>query len=127
MLDSRNRTLAEVTKADDFIVSDNLISLFLAQLFLRTRTWPASSPTILSSEGSEIYLKPITNYIRPGTPVTFHTVIESARRQGQIPIGYRIAAQSGDAGAAYGIVVNPKKSASITFAPEDRLVVLSED
>ena len=32
MLDDRNRELAEVTEADDFIVSDKLISLMLAQI-----------------------------------------------------------------------------------------------
>ncbi len=32
MLDIRNRDLAEVTKADDFIVSDKLIGLMLAQI-----------------------------------------------------------------------------------------------
>ena len=32
MLDLRNRELAEVTQADDFIVSDQLISLMLAQV-----------------------------------------------------------------------------------------------
>ena len=32
MLDLRNRDLAEVTKADDFIVSDKLISLLMSQV-----------------------------------------------------------------------------------------------
>ena len=32
MLDVRNRSLAEVTRADDFIVSDRLISLYLTQV-----------------------------------------------------------------------------------------------
>ena len=32
MLDVRNRELAEVTQADDFIVSDKLVSLMLAQV-----------------------------------------------------------------------------------------------
>src|SRR4029077_849627 len=32
VLDMRNRSLAEVTRADDFIVSDRLISLYLSQV-----------------------------------------------------------------------------------------------
>ena len=32
MLDARNQKLAEVTGTDDFIVSENLVSLLLAQL-----------------------------------------------------------------------------------------------
>ena len=31
MLDARNRALAEVTRADDFVVSNQLVSLMLAQ------------------------------------------------------------------------------------------------
>ena len=31
-----------------------------------------------------------------------------------------------DAGKAYGVVVNPDKSAAVTFAEGDRLVVLAE-
>jgi voltage-gated potassium channel Kch len=32
MLDIKNRDLAQVTRADDFVVSDNLISLMLSQI-----------------------------------------------------------------------------------------------
>ena len=62
-----------------------------------------------------------------GRPVNFYTVVESARRRGEIAIGYRIKAQSGDASKAYGVTVNPKKSKSVTFAEWDRIIVIAED
>ncbi len=126
MLDVRNRALAEVTKADDFIVSDRLISLMLAQISENKRL-AAVFDDLLDPEGSEIYLKPAAAYVRPGTPVDFYTVVEAARRRGESAIGYRIAADMKNADAAYGIKLNPKKSETLSFTAEDRIVVLAED
>jgi voltage-gated potassium channel Kch len=126
MLDVRNRALAEVTKADDFIVSDRLISLMLAQIS-ENKQLAAVFDDLLDPEGSEIYLKPAAAYVRPGTPVDFYTVVEAARRRGESAIGYRIAADLKNAEAAYGIKLNPKKSETLSFTAEDRIVVLAED
>jgi hypothetical protein len=62
-----------------------------------------------------------------GAALPFAAVIEAARRRGEIAFGYRLAALADDAGAAYGVRVNPPKSAPITFAPADRVIVLAED
>jgi ion channel POLLUX/CASTOR len=78
-------------------------------------------------EGSEIYLKPACNYIEAGKAVNFYTVVEAARRQGHVAIGYRLERESGDAGKSYGVHTNPKKSEQVTFAPEDKVIVLAEE
>ncbi len=57
MLDDRNRELAEVTQADDFIVSDKLISLMLSQIS-ENKQLTEVFDQLFSSEGSEIYLRP---------------------------------------------------------------------
>ena len=57
----------------------------------------------------------------------FDTVVEAARRRDEIAIGYRIAATADDASAAYGVSVNPAKTATATFAAADRIVVLAHD
>jgi voltage-gated potassium channel Kch len=126
MLDDRNRELAEVTKADDFIVSDKLISLMLSQVS-ENKQLTTVFDTLFSSEGSEIYLRPAELYITPGATVDFYTVLESARRRGETAIGYRIAADAHNADAAYGVSVNPAKKEPITFAPRDKVIVLAED
>lgn len=126
MLDDRNRQLAEVTKADDFIVSDKLISLMLSQIS-ENRALSAVFAELFSSVGSEIYLKRAVDYVRTGQPVNFYTVVEAARRRGQVAIGYRVQADANNASAAYGVHVNPDKAATVTFAPNDRVIVLSED
>jgi len=126
MLDLRNRDLAEVTKADDFIVSDKLISLLMSQVS-ENKYLMRVFEDLFDADGSEIYLKPISDYIQPGEMVNFYTVLESAKQKGQTAIGYRINALSHDNSKAYGVVVNPVKSKSITFTSEDKLIVLAED
>lgn len=126
MLDLRNRQLAEITKVDDFIVSDHLISLMMSQISENGRLM-AVFADLFDPEGSEIYLKPVGGYVETGQPVNFYTVLEAARRRGETAIGYRIASQRDDAAQSYGVITNPKKSALVTFAPEDTIIVLAED
>ncbi len=126
MLDLRNRALAEVTKADDFIVSDKLVSLMLSQVS-ENKQLNRVFTDIFDPEGSEIYVKPASQYVALDTPVSFYTVVESARQRGEVAIGYRLRAHSTDASRAYGVVVNPKKSASVTFSAADRVIVIAEE
>jgi voltage-gated potassium channel Kch len=121
MLDDRNRALAEVTKADDFVVSDKLISLMMSQI-AENRHLAAVFADLLDPEGAEIYLKPAGDYVKLGQAVNFYTVIEAARQAGEIAFGYRLAA--GPTGPA--VVVNPDKTARVTFATADRIVVLAD-
>jgi voltage-gated potassium channel Kch len=126
MLDVRNRELAEVTQADDFIVSDKLISLLMSQVS-ENKALHALFADLFDSEGSEIYLKPARNYVAPGSTVNFYTVVEAARRRGEVAIGYRIIEHAHNSGEQYGIVVNPSKSESVTFSADDLVIVVAED
>jgi voltage-gated potassium channel Kch len=126
MLDVRNRELAEVTQADDFIISDKIISLMLSQVS-ENKYLNLLFEDIFDPEGSEIYLKPAIQYITPGKAVNFYTVLEEARKRGEVAIGYRIKSYSKDASKSYGVVVNPKKSAMITFENEDKIIVIAEE
>jgi hypothetical protein len=125
MLDLRNRELAEAAKVDDFIVSDHLISLMTTQLS-ENRELFAVFTDIFDPEGAEVYLKPISDYVITGQPVNFATVVEAARRRGETALGYRLMSEMGDAGKAYGVHTNPKKSAQVTFDPQDKAVVIAE-
>jgi ion channel POLLUX/CASTOR len=124
MADVRNRSLAEITRADDFIVSDRLISLLLTQVSENKRL-NAVFADLFDAEGAEVYLRPIGDYVTPGRPVTFATIVEAARRLEEVAVGYRIRAQQGDAARSYGVRVNPLKSALVTFQPGDRVIVLA--
>jgi hypothetical protein len=126
MLDLRNRELAEVAHVDDFIVSDHLVSLMLTQLSENADLFPVFTD-IFDPEGSEIYLKPASDYVETGKPLNFYTVVEAARRQGHVAIGYRLVSESAEAAKSYGVHTNPKKSELVTFTPEDRIIVLAEN
>ncbi len=126
MLDLRNRELATVTRVNDFIVSDKLTSLMLAQLS-ENRDLKAVYDDLFDEEGNEIYIKPVSNYVRTGVAVDFYTVAESALQKNESVIGYRLHRYEEDPGKAYGIVVNPRKSDTVTFEPEDKIIVVSEN
>ncbi len=126
MLDLRNRELAEVAKVDDFIVSEHLVSLMMSQLAENGDLFDVFND-IFDPEGSEIYLKPSGDYVTNGKPVNFYTVTEAARRHGQTAIGYRITSEAGSAERSNGVHTNPKKSDLVTFAPEDKVIVIAAE
>lgn len=124
MLNMRNRELAEITKADDFIVSEQLISLMMTQIS-ENKDLAAVFADLFDSDGVELYLKPAADYVQPGTPVNFYTVMDAAKRRDEVAIGYRLSGRKND--SAYGVRVNPKKSEMITFSELDKVIVLAED
>lgn len=126
MLDLRNRELAEAAKVDDFIVSEHLVSLMMAQLSENRDLLPVFTD-IFDPEGAEIYLKPISEYVLTGKPVNFQTVAAAARRRGETAIGYRLLRESHDAEKSYGVHTNPRKSEAVNFAPEDKVIVIAEN
>jgi ion channel POLLUX/CASTOR len=125
MLDIRDRALAEVARADDFIVSEHLLSLMIVQV-ARDRRINAIYRSLLDPEGAEIYLRDAADYVVLGTPVTFDTVIEAARRRGETAFGYRRAAEQDVASAAYGVRLDPSHRAPIGFSQGDRIIVLAD-
>ena len=133
ILDVENRALVETLEDDDFVVSDHLISLALAQISENKDLGPVFN-TLFNPEGAEIYLKPVTNYVKTDHPVNFFAVVKSALSQNETAIGYRIKAQSCVASAlqggkemAYGVMLNPDKGNPINFANEDAIIVLAEN
>lgn len=125
MRDVRNRDLAEVTRADDFIVGDRLVSLLLTQIAENKLLRPVFDD-LFDPEGSEIYLKPAASYVQLGRAVSFATVVEAARRRGEVAIGYRLRGVEVTGGLAQGVRVNPPKSEPIAFGEHDGVIVLAE-
>lgn len=124
MLDVRNRNLAEITQADDFIVSDRLISLMMAQV-ATNKALNAVFADLFDTDGAEIYLKPMSDYVQTGVAVDFYTVLESARRRNETAIGYRLEVNSNNKDMQYGVVINPNKTNTVTFDATDMVIVLA--
>ncbi len=126
MLDDRNRELAEVTDVDDFIVSDKLVALMLAQLSENARLAEVFA-TLFSAEGSEIYLRQVSGYLVDGAEADFFTVVEAARRRGETAVGYRVAALAHSGADNYGVVLNPRKDVRRRYEAGDRIIVLAAE
>ncbi len=126
MMDVKNKELANATKVDDFIVSDHLISLILSQLS-ENRELKDVFTDILNAEGSEIYFKPMSDYVNTQKEINFYTLIESAAKKNEVAIGYKEQRYSSVAEKYYGVVVNPIKSKKMNFEQNDKLIVLAED
>lgn len=124
-LDVRNQTLAQVARPDDFVISEQLISLMLAQV-AEQKDINAVLSDLFSPEGSEIYLKPAGHYVASDRPVNFYTVVEAARQRGESAIGYRRKASAKNLAQSYGVVINPPKDQPIEFQPQDMIILLAE-
>lgn len=125
MLDLRNRKLAVSARPDDFIISDRMISLLIAQV-AETRGMCTIYDELFNPDGAEIYLRPAALYVRPGANVNFYTVIEAARRKREVAIGYRLIDRDGPAGSTDKTVLNPVKSAEFVLQGDDQVIVLSK-
>lgn len=126
MLDVKNRNLAAIEAVNDFIISDKLISLMTSQIS-ENKLLNRVFEHLFSAKGSEIYIKNVTDYVKPDTEMNFYTLIEAAKLKNEVAIGYKIADQSGDNNNNYGIYINPKKSKNITLMEGDSIIVIAED
>ena len=120
LLDERDVGLTPSRENDEFIVSERLTALLMAQLAESTDRGPVFDE-LLEQEGSEIYLKPASLYAGPDA-VTFANVVASARARDEVAIGYQRCSE----GSARRVVLNPPKSAALTLAAGDRVIVISE-
>lgn len=130
MLDDRNRELAEITHTDDFIVSVKLDSLMLSQIS-ENKELKSLFELLFSAGGPAIYIKPAEYYVELGRPVNFYTVLESARQQNQIALGYKLSSSKpryeGQGILAHGVVVNPIKSKQLFFSEGDKIIIIADE
>ena len=116
LLDQRNAPLAVATGADDFIVSDELTSLMLAQLSER-RELHQVFVDLFDRDGCSIELREAMQY-GAHKARTFADVVVTASSMGHTAIGFRRAA-TGE------VVINPAKSAPMTLRADDEVLVLA--
>jgi hypothetical protein len=127
ILDPKNRELAATTEARDVVISNQMVSMVLAQITYEPRIRPVLED-LFQSEGSEIYLKDMSLYVPLGQPTTFEYLVLAAKARGEVALGMQIHVPDPD--RRFGLQLNPTGPArSGAFAPKqgDRLVVLAED
>ncbi|QXC62909.1 hypothetical protein KSP35_09055 [Aquihabitans sp. G128] len=115
MLDRANVAVAQTTGVEDFIVSDELSSLMIAQLSERLELHMVFDE-LFDADGCFVALHPAPLYA-PAEPVAFAAIVAAASQRGETAFGWRVAA-TGE------VVVNPPKSTSIALGPVDQVLVL---
>ncbi|MGL5063291.1 MAG: CASTOR/POLLUX-related putative ion channel [Microcoleus sp.] len=125
MLDDRNQALAQVAQPDDFVIGEQIISLMLTQI-AEQKHLNSVFNDLFDAGGSEIYLKPIVDYIELDRPVNFYTLVEAARQRGESALGYRLQANANNRAKSYGVALNSQKDNSVKFTESDRIIVLAE-
>ena len=116
MLLEESRSVADVGELGDFVVGDEIIGRIIAQLAEEHRL-RAVFRVLLTVEGSEIYLRPAKDYVLLNKAVNGYTILEGARRRGEIFIGYI---------RKKDIRVNPRKSHTVSLGGDDKVIVIAE-
>ncbi len=123
LIDPNDVELGRRGDSDEFIVSQQLISLLLTQLSESPHLADVFAD-LFDGAGTAIALHPVERYVGVGE-TDFDSVVAEVRNWGVVAIGYRAAAARSRAGAlAGGIRVNPPKSERITFAAGDMIAVI---
>jgi hypothetical protein len=115
LLDQANLALATTTGVDDFIVSNALTSLMIAQLSERAEL-QAVFEDLFDPEGAVVELQPAPWYA-PTEPVVFASIVAAAAERGNSALGYRT-------GADGRVVINPPKSEVVHLGPDDQVLII---
>ena len=127
VLNSDNQDLIIQTDVDDFIISNKLITMILAQLSEEPQIKKLYDD-IFQEDGSEIYVKPASLYFEElPMKANFASIMGQARKREEICLGLRFGDLSKDAKANFGVSLNPQKDEVFEIGENDFLVVLAED
>lgn len=123
LLDPNDVELTSTADNRDFIVSQRLVALLMAQLSESPQLQPVFDE-IFDAQGATIAVHPASRYVALGA-TTFGGIIEAARDWGAVAIGYRAASATGVAGSiGQGIRINPPKSEEVTIDDGDAIILI---
>lgn len=123
MLDAKNRELASQKSEDDFIASEELVSKVLVQLSENSQLAKVLDE-LLTSDGSELYLRPAAHYVELGAEVPFGAIVAAGLSRKELAIGIL---KTYSTGKLAELLLALKKIDSITLGAEDSIVVVAQD
>ncbi len=127
VMDSSNQNLISEVGVKDFIISNRVISMLIAQMSEEARIKDVYD-ILFKEDGSEIYLKPLSLYFESiPDEMSFADCMAIAQKREEVCLGVKIKANETDKDKNFGVKLIPEKSTKYNFRPEDCLVVLSED
>ena len=124
--DVRDVELAPRTSLADFIVSERLISLVLAQL-AQNHGLAAVFEELLDADGSELYVKPVDRYVAVGEQVSFGQLARAVAGRDEVAVGYRRSADRQVAAANFGVRVNPRVDTLLLPEHDDQVLVIAAE
>ena len=126
LINSQNAEIFASDSDDDYLYSEDIVQSMLVQI--------AENPLLgkffdyLSSpQGSEIYFRPITDYVDITEPIDFYTICKSAGEKGETAIGYQASKKKKLRSLNAGVNINPKKSQRRQFKLNDKIIVFSDN
>lgn len=126
LINSHNAEIFASNSDDDYLYSEDIVQSMLVQIaenpFLSKFFDDLASP-----EGSEIYFKPITEYVDVSEPIDFYTICQSASFKGETAIGYQTSEREDLKTLNAGVNINPLKSKKRLYNPDDKLIVFAND
>jgi hypothetical protein len=108
ILDPRNRDLAATTEINDIVISNEMVSMVLAQVTHEPRVRPVLED-LFQSEGSEVYLKDISLYAPVGQATTFEYLTGLPKRNESA----LVQIITPDRAQRYGIMLNPTDARAV--------------
>lgn len=116
-----NQKLAKVANVTDFVVGSTITNLIISQVS-ENRRLTLLFEDLLDADGSELYMKKASRYVKTDTEADFYTLTEIARNRNEVAIGYKKMSAEG-----LMIVTNPPKSERVSFGADDYLIVIAQD
>jgi len=127
VMDSSNQNLISRVGVKDFVISNRVISMLIAQMSEEARIKDVYD-ILFKEDGSEIYLKPLSVYFESiPEEMTFADCMAIAQKREEVCLGIKIKALEDDADKNFGVKLIPEKGTKYSFTADDCLVVLSED
>ncbi|MHC4524171.1 MAG: hypothetical protein ACYSU8_01350 [Planctomycetota bacterium] len=127
VMDSANRGLIAQVGVKDFIISNQFISMLLAQMSEELDIKMVYDQ-LFEEDGSEIYLKPASLYFESiPEKITFADCMAIAQKRNEICIGIKIKDKEQDESYNFGVRLVPEKNTSCSLQPQDCLIVVAED
>ena len=128
LLDSRSVQLGRVANPDDFVVSERLTSLLLAQLAENGELHQVFDE-LLDAEDVEITMRPLSAFLPagdltgadPGAEIEYRAIVREARERGESAFGFTVPPTPD----SDGVTVNPPKSARVPLDPSTHVIVLA--
>lgn len=123
ILDPLKVELAKTASVDDLVVSENLAALLVSQLSENPQLVSIFNDLFNPTKGAAVHIRPISDYVSLGRPVSYSKLVAAASAHGESAIGWRVRQ---DDGAARVVAINPAKDDEITPSEGDGLIVIGK-